>query len=170
MMNKWRRLRGQAQVLWSGLALREQRLLGAAALGLASLLTWMLLIQPPLKTLDYWQAETPRLRAQAAALQALLQGIGAPRRADEAALRQTLDSAGLQGRYQLQALALGSWRLSLDNAPADAVLAWLLGNLPGFSLDVSEARLQRTPDAINPSAGTVSGTVRMDQALGAKEA
>ncbi|MFP7632309.1 type II secretion system protein GspM [Pseudomonas veronii] len=169
-MSKWRRLRSQAQAFWSGLALREQRMLSGAGLVLAGLLTWLVLIQPPLKTIAYWQAETPKLRTQAATLHALLQGVAAPRPADAATLQQALDSAGLQGRYQLQALDAGAWRLSFDNAPADAVMDWLLGNPRSFSLEVSEARLQRSADAIDNSAGTVSGTVRMDQALGAKEA
>ena len=34
-------LRGQLQGFWSGLALREKRLLGGAGLVLASLLTWL---------------------------------------------------------------------------------------------------------------------------------
>lgn len=169
-MNKWRQVRSQAQVFWSGLALREKRLLIGAALVLASLLTWLVLVQPALKKIEYWQAETPKLRAQAAALQVLLQDVAAPRHGDEAALRQALDGAGLQGHYQLQALDAGGWRLTLENAPADAVVSWLLGNPHSFSLEVSEARLQRAPDAVDNSAGTVSGTVRMDQALGAKEA
>ena len=169
-MNKWQRLRSQSHVFWSGLALREKRMLSGAGLVLASLLTWLILVQPALKKIDYWQAETPKLRAQAEALQVLLQGVAAPKPADEAALRQALDSAGLQGHYQLQAQAPGGWRLSFDNAPADAVVDWLLGNPRSFSLEVSEARLQRVPDAVDNSAGTVSGTVRMDQALGAKEA
>ncbi|WP_339453417.1 type II secretion system protein GspM [Pseudomonas sp. JAI120] len=169
-MNKWLRLRTQAQVFWSGLALREKRLLIGAGLVLASLLTWLVLVQPALKKIDYWQAETPRLRAQAEALRVLLQDVAAPRQADETALRQALDTAGLQGHYQLQVLDAGGWRLTFDNAPADAVVGWLLGNPRTFSLEVSEARLQRAADAVDNSAGTVSGTVRMDQALGAKEA
>jgi general secretion pathway protein M len=169
-MNRWLRLRTRAQVFWSGLALREKRLLIGAGLVLASLLTWLVLVQPALKKIDYWQAETPRLRAQAEALQVLLQDVAAPRQADEAALRQALDGAGLQGHYQVQALDAGGWRLTFDNAPADAVVGWLLGNPRSFSLEVSEARLQRAADAVDNSAGTVSGTVRMDQAPGAKEA
>ncbi|WDU65493.1 type II secretion system protein GspM [Pseudomonas poae] len=169
-MNKLRRLRSQSQVFWNGLALREKRLLVGAGLVLASLLTWLVLVQPALKKIDYWQAETPKLRSQAQALLVLLQGVGAPRHADEAALHQALDGAGLQGHYQLQALEPGGWRLTFDNAPADAVVGWLLGNPRSFSLEVSEARLQRAVDAVDSSAGTVSGTVRMDQALGAKEA
>ena len=166
-MNKWTR---QLRLFWNGLALREKRMLSGVGVLLAGLLTWLILIQPALKKIDYWQAETPKLRAQAEALQVLLQGVAAPRQADEAALRQALDSAGLQGHYQLQAQAPGGWHLTFDNAPADAVVDWLLGNPRSFSLEVSEARLQRAGDAVDNSAGTVSGTVRMDQALGAKEA
>ncbi|PIB51274.1 general secretion pathway protein GspM [Pseudomonas sp. 2588-5] len=169
-MNKIQRLRSQAQVFWRGLALREKRMLGAAGLVLASLLTWLVLVAPALKKIDYWQAETPKLRAQAEALQVLLQDVAAPRPSNETALRQALDSAGLRGHYHLQALAPGGWSLTFDNAPADAVVGWLLGNARSFSLEVSEARLQRALDTVDNAAGTVSGTVRMDQALGAKEA
>ena len=166
-MNKWK---ARWRVFWSGLALREKRLLSGAGLVLASLLTWLVLVQPALKKIAYWQVETPKLRAQAEALQVLLQGVAAPRQADEVTLRQALDSAGLQGHYHLQAQAPGGWQLTFDNAPADAVVDWLLGSPRSFSLEVSAARLQRAPDALDNSAGTVSGTVRMDQALGAKEA
>ena len=86
-------------------------------------------------------------------------------------LEQTLQASGLAGHYQLQAGEAGAWQLTFDAAPADAVLDWLLSNPAQHSLQVVEARLQR---ADNPStevtAGTLSGTVRMDQALGAKEA
>jgi general secretion pathway protein M len=166
-MNKLPR---QFQAFWNGLALREKRMLSGVGVLLASLLTWLVLVQPALKKIDYWQAETPKLRAQAEALQVLLQGVAAPRAADDNALRQALDGSGLQGHYQLQAQAPGAWHLTFDNAPADVVVEWLLVNPRSFSLEVSEARLQRAEDAVDNSAGTVSGTVRMDQALGAKEA
>jgi general secretion pathway protein M len=173
MNKRWQLLRSQAQVFWNGLAVREKRLLVGAGLVLACLLTWLLLIQPPLKKIDYWQVETPKLRSQAEALQVLLQGVAAaPRSSDlETALHQSLDNAGLQGRYQLQAQDSGSWSLTLEEAPADAVIDWLLANPRPFSLEVSEARLQRAGAATpSNSAGALSGTVRMDQAPGAKEA
>lgn len=176
---RWQHLHRQRQVFWNGLALREKRLLIGAALVLAGLLSWLLLIQPPLKQLDYWQAETPKLRTQAETLQALLQTAAPSPRVSagedlEAALRQALDAAGLKGRYQLQAAenaAPGSWRLTFEEAPADAVVGWLLDSPRAFSLGVSEARLQRAGTATTEdSAGTLSGTVRMDQAPGAKDA
>jgi general secretion pathway protein M len=173
MNKRWQLLRRQAEVFWRGLALREKRMLMGAGLVLAGLLIGVLLIQPPLKKIDYWQAETPKLRSQAEALQVLLQGVAtAPRSGDlETALHQSLDNAGLQGRYQLQPQETGSWRLTFEDAPADAVVDWLLANPRSFSLEVSEARLQRAGEATpSYSAGTLSGTVRMDQAPGAKEA
>ncbi|MNR63547.1 hypothetical protein D3C85_1858910 [compost metagenome] len=54
------------------------------------------------------------------------------------------------------------------------MINWLLVNPRQFSLEVIEARLQRSapanPDNLDNTAGTLSGTVRMDQAQGAKEA
>lgn len=176
---RWSRLQAQARGHWNGLALREKRLLGGAALGLLGLLLWLLLIQPPLKRIEYWQAETPKLRSQAEALELLLHEVAAGNRQTsgeglEQSLRQALDEAGLKDRYQLQhADQAGpeSWRLTFEQAPADAVVGWLLGAPRRFSLQVVEARLQRADaTAAQDSAGTLSGTVRMDQAQGAKEA
>ena len=56
---RWSRLRAQALGHWNGLALREKRLLGATALGLLGLLLWLLLIQPPLKTVSYTHLTLP---------------------------------------------------------------------------------------------------------------
>ncbi|MBW8355786.1 type II secretion system protein GspM [Pseudomonas protegens] len=178
---RWSRLRTQVHIQvqghWNTLAPREKRLLSATALGVLGLLLWWLLIQPPLKTIDYWQAETPKLRAQAEALEVLLHEAAGPdsRGASlEQSLRQTLDGAGLKDHYQLQQpdeAGPESWRLTFEQAPADAVVGWLLGAPRQLSLQVVEARLQRAAAAAaQDSAGTLSGTVRMDQAQGAKEA
>ncbi|WP_025131924.1 type II secretion system protein GspM [Pseudomonas sp. PH1b] len=175
---RWAGLRSRAQGHWQGLALREKRLLTAMAVGVLGLLLWLLLIQPPLKKIDYWQAETPKLRSQAEALEVLLHEVAGPRAGQgqslEQSLRQTLDGAGLKDHYQLQpADEAGpqSWQLTFEQAPADAAVGWLLGAPRQFSLQVVEARLQRAGTAAaDDSAGTLSGTVRMDQAQGAKEA
>lgn len=169
----YQRLRAQFQTFWNALALREKRLLGGGGAVLAGLLVWLLLIEPPLQQIDYWQAETPKLRTQAATLQVLLQGASAGVRAGqdrEGALRQALDAAGLEGRYQLQVVDSNGWRLTFTDAPADAVVGWLLASPRALSLEVSQARLQRVGDTAENPAGRLSGTVRMDQAPGAKEA
>ncbi|MFO2465989.1 type II secretion system protein M [Pseudomonas sp. 15FMM2] len=171
----YQRLHGQFRGVWIGLAPREKRLLGGGTAVLAGMLVWLLLIAPALKQIEYWQVETPKLRTQADTLQVLLQGVAMGAAVGtgqdlQAALRQSLDSSGLQGLYQLQALEPGGWRLTFDKAPADAVVSWLVANPRAFFLEVSEARLQRAGDVVENPAGHLSGTVRMDQAPGAKEA
>ena len=170
---KWQRFNAQLQARWQPLAPREKRMVGGMAVALIGLLLWVALIQPPLKKISYWQTETPKLRAQTEALEVLLRDVSVRPDGQSVAqaLEQTLQASNLAGHYQLQPDAAGAWQLSFDGAPADAVLDWLLSTPPQLSLQVVEARLQR---ADNPStevtAGTLSGTVRMDQALGAKEA
>ncbi|MNF92094.1 General secretion pathway, M protein [compost metagenome] len=178
---RWQAYRTRLRTFWQGLAVREQAAVALAALVLGGCLVWLALIQPPLKTIAYWQAETPKLRSQTEALEVLLRDVAgpAPDQPLEAALRQSLDASGLSQHYQLQtpdAERPKAWQLTFDKAPAEAVISWLLGNPRQLSLEVIEARLQRTALA-NPdnhdndnTAGTLSGTVRMDQAQGAKEA
>ncbi|MFH0020527.1 type II secretion system protein GspM [Pseudomonas fluorescens] len=170
---KLQRFSAQLQARWQPLAPREKRMVGGMAVALIGLLLWVALIQPPLKKISYWQAETPKLRAQTEALEVLLREVSVRPDGQSVAqaLEQSLKASTLAGHYQLQPGEAGVWQLSLDGAPADAVLDWLLSTPSQLSLQVVEARLQR---ADNPStevtAGTLSGTVRMDQALGAKEA
>lgn len=173
---RWRAWRTRCRTFWQGLAVREQRAVSVAALVLGGGLVWLALIQPALKTIAYWQAETPKLRSQTEALEVLLRDVGGAAQGQplEAALRQSLDASGLSEHYQLQTLgadASHAWQLSFQDAPAEAVIGWLLGNPRQFSLEVIEARLLRTaPTAPDNTPGTLSGTVRMDQAQSAKEA
>ncbi|WHS58324.1 type II secretion system protein GspM [Pseudomonas sp. G2-4] len=176
LWTRWQRLRTGWRTTWQGLATRERRAVVLAALALSSGLAWLALIEPPLKSIAYWQAETPKLRSQTEALEVLLRDVGGPVRGQslEVALRQTLDGSGLGDHYELQAPgadAPGAWQLTFTDAPADGVIDWLLGNPAQFSLEVIEARLQRTAPADSDlTPGTLSGTVRMNQAPSAKEA
>ncbi|MFJ4142610.1 type II secretion system protein GspM [Pseudomonas sp. NPDC089734] len=176
---RWQRFNTRTQAFWQTLSIREQRMVLGTATVLGTLLVWLLLIQPPLKKIDYWQVETPKLRTQTQTLQTLLQEvspISAPVEAAnlESALRQTLENAGLGGHYQLEVssdTAPHGWALTFDSAPADAVVAVLLGRLGPLSLDVIEARLHRVGSAdTSETAGRLSGIVRMTQTPGAKEA
>jgi len=173
---RWQHFHLRAQVFWQGQSRREKRMVAGTALVLAGLLSWLLLIQPPLKKIAYWQTETPKLRSQAEALEVLLREVARPSTAQslDQSLRQSLEASGLAGHYQLQAPDTATpqaWRLTFDEAPADAVVGWLLGNPRQFYLEVVEVRLQRAGEPLpDDTAGTLSGTVRMDQALGAKEA
>lgn len=162
----------QIKTHWGSLSLREKRLVAGAAVILGGLLIWLILIQPPLKKIDYWQAETPKLRSQSDALALVLRELPAASSAQnlEQSLQQALDATGLAGHYQLQAAGT-AWQLTFEAAPADAVISWLVSNPVEFSLQVVEARLHRTGEVeADNTAGTLSGTVRMDQAQGAKEA
>ncbi|MBJ9975505.1 type II secretion system protein M [Pseudomonas sp. S75] len=165
---RWQHFKTLARAAWLGLAVRERRLIAAAAALLGGWLCWLVLIEPPLRTLKHWQAETPKLRAQSQALERLLDEM--PSQPGEAAIRHTLDTSGLLGHYQLTPLDKG-WQLTFDAAPADAVIGWLLNQPRQCSLEVVEARLQRASGAkADDMAGALSGTVRMDQARSTKEA
>ncbi|WP_426236408.1 type II secretion system protein GspM [Pseudomonas sp. TWP3-2] len=169
----WQRFASQLQARWQPLALREKRMVGGVAVLVIGWLVWIALIQPPLKKISYWQAETPKLRAQTEALEVLLREVSVRPQGQsvEQSLQQTLQASGLGGHFQLEATPSGAWLLTFDAAPADAAIDWLLANPRQFSLQVVEARLQRADEAkTDDTAGTLSGTVRMDQALGAKEA
>ncbi|MHC8411173.1 type II secretion system protein GspM [Pseudomonas sp. Hz4] len=173
---RWQHIKGRGLLTWQGLALREKRMVAGTALVLSGLLTWLVLVQPALKKIDYWQAETPKLRSQTEALEVLLRDVARPASGHslEQTLRQTLDANGLAGHYQLLApdsATSKAWQLTLEDAPADAAMSWLLVTAPQLSLEVVEARLQRAGEPLaKDTAGTLSGTVRMDQAPGAKEA
>ncbi|MBT2341605.1 MULTISPECIES: type II secretion system protein GspM [Pseudomonas] len=176
---RWQTVLSRCRTFWQGLAPRERRAVSVSALVLGGCLVWLGLIEPPLKTIAYWQAETPKLRSQTEALEVLLRDVAGPvpGQSLEAALRQTLDASGLNEHYQLQGPgtgALDAWQLTFTDAPAEGAISWLLSNPGQFSLEVIEARLQRTATAssahLDNTAGTLSGTVRMHQAQGAKEA
>ncbi|MFJ2480112.1 type II secretion system protein GspM [Pseudomonas sp. NPDC087598] len=170
---RWQQFTRQLQARWQPLALREKRMVSAMAIALFGLLLWVALIQPPLKKISYWQSETPKLRAQTEALEVLLREVSVRPEGQSVgqSLEQTLQASGLGGHFQLQPADGGAWQLSFDAAPADALLDWLLSTPGQLSLQVVEARLQRADNTSTEiTAGTLSGTVRMDQAQGAKEA
>ncbi len=135
---RWETFRTRLRTFWQGLAVREQAAVALAALVVGGCLVWLALIQPPLKTIAYWQAETPKLRSQTQALEVLLRDVAgpAPDQPLEAALRQSLEASGLSQHYQLQAPDAerpNAWQLTFDKAPAEAVISWLLGNPRQFS-------------------------------------
>lgn len=68
-VDRWRRLSGRVRVARAGLSIRETRLLSIGALVLCCLVTWLLMVQPALKKITYWQAQNPVLSAQAETLE-----------------------------------------------------------------------------------------------------
>ncbi|RMO89016.1 hypothetical protein ALQ33_00319 [Pseudomonas syringae pv. philadelphi] len=179
LAERWQWIRGHVRAVRAGLSQRDARLLSVGALALGTFLTWLWMVQPALKSVAYWKAEILILRTQAETLEVLLQEVALPRqptdRQDlEQALRRSLETFGLLPFCQLKPYAEGddrSWQVDFDQAPADAVMGWLLEQPQFFSLQIRDASLQRAGevDAQGP-AGHLSGVVRMDKAPSAKEA
>ncbi|NMG64157.1 hypothetical protein GPA19_04235 [Azoarcus indigens] len=165
------RLRGA----WQALASRErmQLTLGLAALALG--LGWLLGIRPALASLSYWEAELPKLRSQAQALEMVLDGAGAVAASTETGLAladrvgATLDRAGFAGSYRF-----------IDGAQADGVqfelsigvsaarfMPWLLDAPAALGLEIAGLAL-RSGEA-GGGQGVVLGTVSLRPARTAKE-
>ncbi|PZW82444.1 general secretion pathway protein M [Pseudomonas sp. 2848] len=162
-------LRGQGRQRWQALAARERRAVALAGGLLGALFCWQVLLLPALARIDHWQAETPKLRSQAQALDALLGERLAHRPADTTrALRQSLEQAGLLAQSQLDGEG-DTWRLGWQRAPAEAAMAWLQAVPPRLGLGVGQLALRRDPTSGPGSPVTFSGTLRMTQAHGAKD-
>lgn len=161
--------RAQGRQRWQALAPRERRAMALAGGLLAALFCWQVLIAPALARIAHWEAETPKLHSQAQALDALLaQHAVAPPVDLDLALGQSLAQAGLHN-YSRLARMDGAWQLDWQHAPAEAAVAWLQQAPARLGLNIGQLMLQR--DADNAAGGpvTFSGTLRMDQAPGAKD-
>lgn len=163
----------EARQAWQRLAPRERRVLRVAALVLPPLLLWFALVDPALQRIDHWQAELPRLRAQAQTLETVLAeaGVGQalpPGEAD-ARLRETLGRAGLTEHVRLGGEP-GRWQVQLDGAPAPVLMEWLLGGLPSVPVRVREVRLRRDGERDGEAAeGRLTGVIELDRAPGTGE-
>ncbi|QXH49349.1 type II secretion system protein M [Pseudomonas fakonensis] len=164
---RWHASGNQARQRWQALAPRERRAVALAAALLGTLLCWQVLIAPALAAIEHWNQELPKLRSQAQALDALLAQRQAPPAGELGeALQQSLAQAGLQAHSRLSAEG-GGWQLDWQQVPAEAAMAWLQREPPRLGLAVGRLALARDPGAAAPV--TFSGTLRMDQAHGAKD-
>ncbi|WP_166886149.1 type II secretion system protein GspM [Pantoea sp. Cy-639] len=161
-------LHGQARQRWQALAPRERRAVTLAGLLLGALFGWQVLTAPALARIEHWQAETPRLRSQAQALDALLAQHSVVTGSLSEALAQSLEQAGLTAQSRLSDTGDG-WQLDWQQAPAEAAMAWLQGVPSRYGLSVGRLTLRRDPEAAVGAPVTFSGTLRMDQAHGAKD-
>lgn len=124
---RWSPLLLRLQAYWRQLAPRERKILAGGGLALCLALTWQVFIDPPLARIEHWQAELPRLRAQAAAVDGVLREVEALRgptlsgTADAEAIRRSLRDQGLDG-FQLDAPQPGQWQLDFASVSGEALL------------------------------------------------
>lgn len=155
-------VRGLSQ-RWQRLAARERAMLLLMSAAVMAAVLWLVWLQPLLKQRSHWQAELPRLQAQAAALAPLLrareQQQAQGRRPTLAGLRQQITAAGLAGSLHIETRD-GRWHLQVRSVPADALWNWLLPLLADPAIELQQLQLQRTGDANMPAA-RISGDIVM---------
>lgn len=145
---RWSPLLLRLQAYWRQLAPRERKILAGGGLALCLALTWQVFVDPPLARIEHWQAELPRLRAQAAAVDGVLREVEALRgptlsgTADAEAIRRSLRDQGLDG-FQLDAPQPGQWQLDFASVSGEALLRWLARGPAALRLSVSEAQVTR---------------------------
>jgi general secretion pathway protein M len=173
---RWQAQRASAQQFWQRSSARDKRILRITAVVLPVMVLWYGLIQPPLQRIDHWQTELPRLRSQVVTLEAVLAEVEGPAVTPGAgtlqALQERLDAVGLAGCYSLKSSAetgTTTWQLTLESAPAEALLNWLLDDAPRLGLQVRDVHLQRVTTQNTETAARISGVVGMEQAPGAKD-
>ncbi|WP_294996063.1 type II secretion system protein GspM [uncultured Stenotrophomonas sp.] len=154
---------------WQRLPPRDRLMLRAmvAALLVASL--WSFWLEPLLKQRTYWQAELPRLQAQAQALAPLLRARERRQQAQGqrptlAGLREQIRSAGLAKGLHIEARD-GHWHLQVQAVPADALWNWLLPLLADPAIELQQLQLTRTGDANMPAA-RISGNIEVALSAG----
>jgi general secretion pathway protein M len=155
---------------WRRMSPRERRLAGlTGAVGMMTV-AWLVALQPALQTVERLDAVLPRLRADAARLDAVIQEarqLGtasmpwtAPAARTPQALRETLVQARLGEAATVAVAAADRWTVSLDRAPVQEVLAWLLDLPSVLHLQTRGASLRRPVDEQGRMlSGVVSGTI-----------
>ena len=171
---RWNRLREQADGRWRQLSSREQKLL--LALGILAALALLIQagVRPAWRDIDAAATELPRLRAQAAQLDAMIQEAqalqGAVRGriapdAMQAELKASLSSAGVDGEHALAPVAdsrAPAWDLTIEQAGAASLFNWLIAMPAQLRLTVQSAEIGRATDANGkPVPARVSGSLRL---------
>lgn len=154
---------------WQRLPPRERLMLGLMVVALLAAGLWLFWLEPLLKQRSHWQAELPRLQAQARALAPLLQARERQQQAQGkrptlAGLRNGIKAAGLADGLHIEARE-GRWHLQVQAVPADALWNWLLPLLADPAIELQQLQLTRTGDANMPAA-RISGNIVMALATG----
>lgn len=159
-----------ARARYQALAPRERRLVAGAALLLGAAIVFVSLIEPPLNTVRKLHTELPDLRAQAATVADLTTQAAALRQRSVALagampsrpeLSASLERAGLPaGQWTLADADSGGVELSLEQAPASALMRWLDGAGRDWGLAIAHVDLARAANANGrPMPGLVNGKV-----------
>lgn len=154
---------------WQRLPPRERLMLGLMVVALLAAGLWLFWLEPLLKQRSHWQAELPRLQAQARALAPLLHARERQQQAQRqrptlAGLRNGIKAAGLADGLHIEARE-GRWHLQVQAVPADALWNWLLPLLADPAIELQQLQLTRTGDANMPAA-RISGNIVMALATG----
>lgn len=168
------RLAGQAAARWRQLSPREQALLATLAGLLALVVIWQLAVRPAWRDIAAASSELPRLRAQAAEVDAVVQEALAlrgaargriPPEAMAAELQASLARAGLDGQHAITPAPSEddpAWDLAFEAVPAAAFFNWLSDVPAQLRVSVRSAEIGRTLDeAGKPVPARVSGTLRL---------
>lgn len=164
---------------WHRLSPREKGLAGLAGALAVTALAWTVALQPALHTVERLDTALPRLRADAARLDAVIQEarrLGATTRPQAPAagqmpqaLRDSLTQAGLAQAASVTAASAETWQISLDRAPVQEALAWLQDMPSVLRLQATQASLHRPVDEQGRMlSGVVSGTVTVAQPAGGR--
>lgn len=146
-MSRSTRLSSSAARWWAQRPLREQQLLGTAAVLIAAALLWTLAIAPAWRTIQAYPAQRAALDAQWQSMQVLqvrAQTLknqpGPDGRAALAALQAAVASLGAQGKLLV---ADQQATVTLQGANAEALALWMARVRNEARLTPQEARLQR---------------------------
>lgn len=156
---------------WARLAPRERRLVSLAAAVAGLTLVWLLLLEPALQATQRLRQSLPALRAQAAQVDAVVreartlqrQGGGAATpQALQSDLEASLAMAGLTDVASIAALEPGQWQVTVQQAPAQALIQWLQSLPFELRIQASHVTLHRpTRDNGAVLSGMLSGTVTL---------
>lgn len=172
---RWRKAAEQASQYWQQLTPRERRLVRVLGGVLAAAAFFAAGLRPAWRDIERWQDELPRLRAQAAAVDALVQEAQALKReqgrqipaADmEEALRASLARAGLGGTQQVEKTDNGkAWSVAFEDASPAALFDWLAHAPALLRLRVAQVRIVRPRDSLGrPIPARASGTLQLRNA------
>jgi general secretion pathway protein M len=155
---------------WHRLSPREKRLAGLAGVVVMTALIWVMALQPAMQTVERLGTALPRLRADAARLDAVIREarqLSAASRPQvltagqtPQALREALEQAGLAQTASVILASAGTWQILLDRAPVQEALAWLQDMPFVLRLQATEVSLHRSVDEQGRMlSGVVSGSI-----------